>query len=176
MEGLYSAYSNKNILISLRNEYKTQLISKVENIFNRMRWKALQFLGKLKENNKETCGFKSEICLQSVDELNKFEEDLILMIKIIDFRNVHNKFQEKLKHEITEVRSSDKVIVPADKTCNLYKIEKEDSNKFLSKNITKTYKKSNRNNVNKLNLDAKKIPGKLSIIDRIDQLQENEAL
>ena len=41
-----------------------------------MRWKALQFLRKLEENNKETYGFKSGICLQSVDELNKFEEDL----------------------------------------------------------------------------------------------------
>ena len=58
--------------------------------------------------------------------------------------------------------------------CNLYKMEKEDY-KFLSENITKTYKKSNRNKVNKLNLDAMKIADKLSISDRIDWLQKNEA-
>ena len=52
-------YSNKNIPIPSRNEYKIQLISKVENVSKRMRWKALQFLGKLEENNKVTYGFKS---------------------------------------------------------------------------------------------------------------------
>ena len=51
-----------------------------------MRWKALHFLGKLEENNKETQEFKSRIYLQSVDESNKFEEDLMLMIKNVDFR------------------------------------------------------------------------------------------
>ena len=96
------------------------------------------------------------------------------MIKYIDFRNVHNQFQENLNHDITEVRNSNKVILPADKIRNLYKMEKEDYNKFLSENITKTYRKSNRNKVNKLNLDAKKIADKLSISDRVDRLQKNE--
>ena len=61
----------------------------------------------------------------------------MLMIKNIDFPNVHNKFQEKLNNDITEIRNSSIVIVPADKNCILYKIEKAD-NKFLSENITKT--------------------------------------
>ena len=55
----------------------------------------------------------------------------MLMIKNIDFRNVHIKFQEKLKHGITEIRNSSKYIVPADKTSNLCKMEKEDYNKFF---------------------------------------------
>lgn len=140
-----------------------------------MRWKTLQFLGKLEENNKETYIFKCQIYPQRVDELNKFEEELILMIKNIDLRNVHNKLQEKSKHDITEIRNSNKVIVPANKTRNLYKIEKKDYNEFLSENITKTYRKSNRNKINKLNLDAKKIPNELSISDRTDRLKKNEA-
>ena len=73
----------------------------------------------------------------------------MLMIKNIDFRGVHKKFQEKLKHKITEIRTSKKVIVTADKTRNLCKMEKG-YNKFLSENIT--YEKSNRNKVNKLTL------------------------
>ena len=48
---------------------------------------------------------------------NRFEEDLMLVIKNIDLRNVHDKFQEKLKHDITEIKNSSKVIVPADKAC-----------------------------------------------------------
>lgn len=131
--------------------------------------------GKLEENNKETYRFKCQIYPQRVDELNKFEEELILMIKNIDLRNVHNKLQEKSKHDITEIRNSNKVIVPANKTRNLYKIEKKDYNEFLSENITKTYRKSNRNKINKLNLDAKKIPNELSISDRTDRLKKNEA-
>ena len=134
-----------------------------------------QLLVTLEENNKERYGLKTRICLQSVDELNKFEEDLTLMIKNIDFRYVNNKFQKKLRHNTTEIRSSNKVIVPADKTRNLQKIEKEDYNKFLSENITKAYKKPNRNKVNKLNFDAKKIADKLSISDIIDRLQKNKA-
>ena len=145
------------------------------NALKKIRWKSLQFLGKIEENSKETYGFKSRICPQSVDELNKFEEDLMLIINNINSRNVHNKFQEKLKHDITEIRNSNQVVVPADKTRNLYKIEKEDYNNFLSENVMKTYKKSNRNKVNKLNLDAMKIADKLSISDRIDWLQKNEA-
>ena len=38
-------------------------------------------------------------------------------------------------------------------------------------NITKTYKKSNRNRVNDINLDAKKIAQKLEIDDRVEKMQ-----
>lgn len=46
------------------------------------------------------------------------------MIKNIDFRNLHSKFQKKSKHDITEIRNSIEVTAPADKTLNLYKIKK----------------------------------------------------
>ena len=68
-----------------------------------------------------------------------------------------------LKHGITEIRNFNKYIVPADKTSNLCKMEKEDYNNFFPNNIRRTYKKLNRNKVNKLNPDAKKIADKLSI-------------
>ena len=54
-------------------------------------------------------------------------------------------------------------------------MEKEDYNKFFSNNIRRTYKKLNRNNVNKLNPDAKKIADKLSISQRVARLPKNEA-
>ena len=84
-------------------------------------------------------------------------------------------FQETLKHDTTEIINSNNVIVPADKTSNLYKMKKEDYDKFLIENITKAYKKSNRNKINKLNLDAKRIADKLSISDWINRLKKNEA-
>ena len=73
------------------------------------------------KKNKETGGFKYP---QSVAELKNIGGDLMLMIKNIDFTNVHNKFQEKLNSDITEIRNSSIVLVPADKNCNLYKIER----------------------------------------------------
>ena len=51
-------------------------------------------------------------------------------------------------------------------------MEKEDYDQYLSQNIAKTYKKLNRNKINKLNLDAKKITDKLLMSDRVDWLQK----
>ena len=123
----------------------------------------------------ETYGFKSRKCPNGIDELSKFEDDLMLMIKNIEFRNVSNTFQDQLRNDISKIRNTEKVIIPADKTRNLYKIDKDDYNKYLIENITETYKKSDMNKVNKLNLEAKKIADKLSISDRVDRLQNDEA-
>ena len=51
----------------------------------------------------------------------------------------------------------------------------EDYQKHSRNNITKTHKKSNRNRVNDINLDAKKIAQKLKIDDRVEKIQETEA-
>ena len=165
MERLYTDYFNKNISIPSQNEYKLQLISKLEHLLKRMIWKTLQFQGKLESDNKETYGFKSRKCPNGVDELTKFEDDLMLMIENIEFRNVSNTFQDQLKNDISEIRNTEKVIIPADKIRHLYKMKKDDYNKYLTDNITETYKKSNMNKVNKLNLEGKKIGDKLSISD-----------
>ena len=44
----------------------------------------------------------------------------------------------------------------------------------MGNNITKTYKTSNRNRVNDVNLDAKKIADKLKIDDGVKKIQETE--
>ena len=41
---------------------------------------------------------------------------------------------------------------------------------YLRNNITKTYKKSNRNRVNDIDLDVKKIVQKLEIDDRVEKM------
>ena len=102
-----------------------------------MRWKTLQFQGKLESDNKETYGFKSRKCPNGIDKLSKFEDDLMLMIKNIEFRNVSNTFQDQLRNDISKINTG-KAIIPADKTHNLYKMEKGDYNKHLTENITKT--------------------------------------
>ena len=61
----------------------------MENFFKRMHWKALAFLGKLKRSGKENFGFKTVKCPSSVKELVPFENDMIEMIKNLEFKRVH---------------------------------------------------------------------------------------
>ena len=140
-----------------------------------MRWKALQFLGKLESSNKETYEFKSRKWLQTIDELIGIEYDLISLIKSIEFRNFSDTFQEQLANDIKEIKCTNKVIVPVDKTRKLCVVEKEYYKKYLRDNITKTQRKSTNSKVNRVDLDAKKIADKLLISDRVDQLQKYDA-
>ena len=142
-----------------------------------MRWKAQQFLGKLVSSKKETYGLKSRKYPQTIDELIGFEDSLSSLTINIEFSNVSNTFQEQLANDIKQIKYTNKVIVPADKAGNLYKVEKEDYKKYSRYNITKTYKKSSKqkSKVNRREFAPKKIADKLLISDRIDQLQKNDA-
>ena len=158
-----------------QKEYILQLISKVENVTKRMRWKALQFLGKLDTNNKQTFGFRSPKCPPTVNELGSFEIDLQERISNIKFRPTRNKFLSKLNEDIKTIKNTNELLKNADKSSNIYKMTKEDYKKHLENSITKTYKKSNRNKIKTINRDAKKIAKKLEIDDRVEKLQEAEA-
>ena len=140
-----------------------------------MRWKALQLLGKLVSSKKETHGLKSRKYPQTIDELIGFEDSLSSLTIDIEFSNVSNTFQEQLANDIKQIKCTNKVIVPADKTGNLYKVEKGDYKKYSRDNITKTYKKSSNSKVNRREFAPKKIADKLLISDRVDQLQKNDA-
>ena len=70
--------------------------------------------------------------------MKDFENDLLKLIESIQFRTASNKFLNKLNEDINKIRSSDKLFVSADKTQNYYEITKENYNKILHDNITKT--------------------------------------
>ena len=70
--------------------------------------------------------------------MKDFENDLLKLIESIQFRTASNKFWNKLNEDINKIRSSDKLFVSADKTQNYYEITKENYNKILHDNITKT--------------------------------------
>ena len=140
-----------------------------------MRWKVLEYQGKLDNNNKETYGFKSLKCPPAVSELKNFENELLLMINKLEFRKVTNDFQEKLKEDINEIKTSDKIFVAADKSRHIYKMDKQQYTKLLTENVTKTYKKSNKSKINNINFTAKKITENLSVDDRVQKMEETEA-
>lgn len=175
MERFEINYSKKNIPIPSEKEYKILLLSKVERFTKRMRWKALEFLGKLGSTRKETFGFKSTRCPQPVNELAAFEADLISMIKNLEFRSFKNTFQQKLKDDVKYIKESDNLLVLADKSTNIYKVDKSDYEKYVLENVTKTYKKSNNRKVSTIDHEAKRITSKFGIEDRVQKIQKREA-
>ena len=53
-------------------------------------------------------------------------------------------------------------------------MNKEDYEKLMHENITKTYKKTNESKIKTINKSAKKIANRLNLEDRIEKLQESE--
>ena len=96
------------------------------------------------------------------------------MIKNIEFKSVSNIFQRRLTDDITAINSSDKVFVSANKLRNIYKMDNDQYAKLLNDNITKAYRKTNKNCINKINKDASMIAKPLSIDDRIEKIQESQ--
>ena len=67
------------------------------------------------------------------------------MVKKIEFKNVSDEFQVKLKEDISEIKSSSEVYVFADKTTNIYKMSVDTHEKLLKENIIAVYKKAPTN-------------------------------
>ena len=175
MERFDLPYSKKNIPVPNKKEYKLLITAKTESFIKRMRWKALQFLGKLPPSDKETYGFRSRKCPPVVQELTDFEDGLWKMVNNIEFRHVNNPFQEKMKKDIKDIKQCNQLIVPADKSSNLYKMSKEDYNNYLTNNITRAYKKTNDAKKELINKKAFDIAKKLDLDDRMECLQTSEA-
>ena len=149
----------KNIPIPSYCQHKTQSISNIEKLIKRMRWKALEFLGKISSDNKnnQTFGFESIKDSPPVNEVANFEKNMMVLVKNIKFRKINNNFQQKLKDDIKNITSINKVFVPADNSRNIYELENEQYSELLRENVTKTYKKSNCNKVRNIKNKAKKI-------------------
>jgi hypothetical protein len=81
------------------------LIDKVENVVNRMRWKAF-FLHEPNATAEYKFGLKSKKSPPVVIEMKAFEEDLINMIENIQFRKVTDTFLDNLDNDLKKVKSS----------------------------------------------------------------------
>ena len=68
----------------------------------------------------------------------------MLLVKNIEFRNINNNFQKNLNDDIKRINTTEKVLVKADKSRNIYQLDENDYKKYLRKNITKTYKTSTK--------------------------------
>ena len=62
----------------------------------------------------------------------------------------NNEFHCRLKQDLKNITQSNTVYVPADKTSNMYQMQKEQYDQHLTNAITKTYKKANETVKNKV--------------------------
>ena len=172
-------YSTKNIPIPPKYSYLKSLIEKVESVIKRMRWKAF-FFDRNEEDSSDVVtnnsfGFKSRKCPPQNNELDKFEADLLDMVHNVKFRNVNNKFQNKLNKDIGKINNSTKAFIPADKTSNFYTLDKTQHDKLLRDSITTTYKKASADATDTIDSQAKSIAKELDIDNRTERMAKQQA-
>ena len=176
MEKVNLGYSTKNIPLPSRSEYVKNFIEKTEHFLRRMRWKAYHFLNPTESTTKETYGFKSRNSPPRVNELIPFEDGMLNLIQNIQFKDVKCKFLNEMNSDIkNKIKKPSKVLIPADKTTNYYKMTPDSYDKFIKENVTKTYKKSSHGVANKLDTQSASIAKQLKLDDRIEKLAKNEA-
>ena len=147
-----------------------------------MRWKALFYDNdntsdrkKNKSENKNNCfTMKSRKCPPQVESMKGFEKDLTKMIENIQFRRVSSAFLLKLDEDIKNIKSSKKMFISADKTQNFYEIKKEDHEKILYENVTKTFKKTNPSLPKKINIEAKKIAKEFNLDEKLNIMAKQQ--
>ena len=166
--------SLKNIPIPTKQKYLKKLVSKTESFLRRLRWRA-SFLLKYNENLNpdrepvKNYGFKSDYAPPHIKDIEAFEKDLVSLIKNVEFweNSNSNEFLRDLSNNIKNMKNLNEVIVSADKTRNLYKVDKQDYQKLLKENITKEYQKSSETALEQTNYKASKIACDLGLGNRM---------
>jgi len=100
-----------------------------------MRWKAYFFELNQEDEHKasEIFGFKSDITPPKNESLSMFENDMYQLIKSIEFEKAENDFTTQLSEDLKSLEATKQVIVFAEKSTNLYKMDKENYEKLLEK-------------------------------------------
>ena len=169
MDKFNFGYSPNNIPIATERQYKLKLVKKIEAVIKRMRWKVFYFEQSDTHNNSKNIyyGLTSDKTPPPTKLLELFERDLFKMVEKIKFRKINCEFQNKHNSDIKGIKSSRKMLTPADKTSNFYKITKEKYEHLLHNSISKTYEKANSNITKTINEQGKKIANKNNMFDRI---------
>jgi hypothetical protein len=163
------SYSMKNVPIPSEKQFKIEFLNSIHNLDRRMKWRAFHYLNPQLNNNnkKETFGLNTSLPPQPIKELKEFQTGLCDLAKQLKFRKTTNNFQRKLKDDLRKLSNDDKVIVAADKTRNFYKMEKDNYNELLERNITKDNKKVEEGIVRNITKEDKKVAMDLEIDDRL---------
>ena len=178
-------YSLKNIPFGNENTYFKSFINKMEKFISNMRWKALFFEQSQESDSssdedlppKENYGFKTDKVPPRNKALDTFEADMVDLMNNINFKtnNRRNHFQNILQNDVKCIHKSDKVYVAADKTTNMYKMNKDQYKKLILENITSNYKKTDEDFMNEINKEANDIAIGLELENKVEGLAEKQA-
>ena len=169
-------YSLKNIPIPPKNSYQKLLISKVDSLIHRLRWRAYFFENpNTRARVTNNYGFKSENTPPQNNALIPFENGLIDLISNLSYTKHRTEFQNKLNKDVKSINTSKDMFVVADKTTNIYTMPSTEYNKLLTNNITKDYKKTDARTKRSIDLEAKEIAESLDLADRIECYAERQA-
>ena len=97
------------------------------------------------------------------------------MIKNVEFKNVSNTFQNKLRSDINKIKSEPKVFMKADKTTNYYKVDATICEEMIEKEVNKGYKKATDKILGEIKKEAISLATELGVEDRIFATSENQA-
>ena len=114
-------------------------MDKIDQVIKQMRWKAFFYTNEGKDME-ETYGLKSLNCPPKIKEMVPFEKDLGNLEDKLKFQKIKSNFQRQLNEDIRVIKRSNKVLVFADKTSNIYKLD-IDEYKLTTEAVTSTNKR-----------------------------------
>ena len=174
MEQVNLGYSTKNIPLPTKKEYFKRLIGSTEKFIRS--GKALFYLNpEIKPDQKKSFGFKSSKFPPPIPELKIFDDEMLKPLQSVEFRNNTNKLQQQLSKDAKDIKSSDKLLIGADKTTNFNRLQQDDYKRLLQENITKDYKKATDTVEKDINNRDKIIAEDLELDDRISTSAKSEA-
>ena len=88
-------HSVKDIPVPNKNVYMQMMINSVEKFLQNLRWKNIFFLNPSSKQENNTFGFKSTKTPTAVPELKPFEDDMIDLMKNLEFENRTNPFHQR---------------------------------------------------------------------------------
>ena len=145
---------------------------KAENFIRRLRWKAFHYCKNSPQPVNEpvsgSFGFKATATPPQNDHLNAFENDLYDLIQQVKFTHVQNTFQENLKKDIQNIKSSPKKLVFADKSTNLYELSRGHYDKLLHDNFTQAHKKAGPQAKRNIDKESKKFAKSLDLNEKME--------
>lgn len=88
------------------------------------------------------------------------------MVRKFEFKNVNSSLQQQLQNDLKSINQNPKL---ADKTNNLSRLSTDEYNKLSTKNISKTFKITDKSSVNRINTEAKDVAKDFKLEERIQQ-------
>ena len=156
----------KNIAEPSQKEYLVTFIKQVRSLVTRVRWRAFHILYPSNREKKKTYGFNTIKPAPIIPELKLFEEKMFNLIQKIQFHKKGNQLQTKLKDDLRNMKQEPRLIVPADKTSNFYKMEVPQYNILLQRNVEAECKRGPQDLVTTYDREDKAVAEELDITDR----------